>query len=169
MTPFELETLIDDHGTAMDRWPDAERAAARHLLATSEEARAVLRQAERLEALLGIHGGSTDEQPDPEDILRVIARTQAAAYLTPQLPPPPLVRLIRGCARLKTRLLAGLQSSDPGLWRYGVPVAVGLVLGVLVGHVSVDQMAYTDSADTDETPTVETLITASQSTEPFGL
>jgi hypothetical protein len=169
MTPFELEALIDDHGTAMDRWPDAERAAARHLLATSEDARAVLRRAERLEALLCIHESETaDEPPGPEDILRVIARTQAAAYRTPQLPPPLLVRWSRWCARLKAELWAGFQSSDLGL-RYGVPVAVGLVLGVLVGHVSVDPMVYTDAADTEVTPTVETLITASQSTEPFGL
>jgi hypothetical protein len=156
MTPFELESLIDDHGTALEHWPAVEQVAARDLLAHSEEARTVLRRAERLEALLR---APDDGAMAPDDVMRVIARTRAAAYRTPQLPPPPAVRLRRWCAGL-------FAVPGDGLWRYGVPVTIGLVLGVLVGHASVDQVDYTQA---EATPNVETLMTIPHAVEPFGL
>ncbi len=158
MTPLELESLIDHHGAAPERWPEAQRAATRRLLATSEAARTVLKRAERLEALLrdADRGG---DAVDSDHVQRIIARTRAAAHRTPQRPPSLLSRLWRGCAR-------GFAVPQDGLWRYGVPAAVGLVLGVLVGHASVDQVAFTDA---EVAPNVESLINASQSAEPFGL
>jgi hypothetical protein len=158
MTPFELESLIDEHGVALERWPDAERAAARVLLAGSEAAREALRRAERLEAILG---APTDGDIDPDHVLRVIARTGAAARRTPQVPPPLPVRLRRWCAGL-------FPSADDGLWRYGVPVAIGLILGVVVGQVSVDQVAYGDTSG-DTTPNIASLIATPHASEPFGL
>lgn len=53
--PFDLEQLehyLDVHGSALERWPADAQPAARQLLETSAEARAVWARAERLTALL---------------------------------------------------------------------------------------------------------------------
>jgi hypothetical protein len=50
----EFEDLIDRLGDDMSRWPDAERQAADVLLATSAEAQALLREAQKLRAALSM-------------------------------------------------------------------------------------------------------------------
>ena len=157
MTPENLATLLDRHGSVLDTWPLPERQAAAALLATSEAARGVFRRAERLDTLLR---SGFDEGPDAARVDRVIALTLAAAGRTPQHAPMPGWHLRAWWNGHMVRLL----TPNAGLLRFAVPVAVALVLGVLVGHASVDQAAYS------AVPTgVETLLTVSHSTELFGL
>ncbi|MFC4166853.1 hypothetical protein [Teichococcus aestuarii] len=83
---MRLETfsgLLDTHGADPARWPPAEAAAARRLLAESAEARAVHRRDEALAARL-------DESlpgPDAQALARMRARLAQAAAATP--PPEP--------------------------------------------------------------------------------
>jgi anti-sigma factor RsiW len=71
--PLSLERFadrLDTHGSNLDAWPDAEREAARALLAQSEAARSELRRAEALEAALR-------ELPRPEVSPALLARVLA--------------------------------------------------------------------------------------------
>lgn len=52
MTRQRFEDLADAYGGDLRRWPEAEREAGRALAATDAEADALLRQADRLDALL---------------------------------------------------------------------------------------------------------------------
>jgi hypothetical protein len=61
---------LDTHGSNLDAWPDAEREAARTLLAQSEAARSELRRAEALEAALR-------ELPKPDVSPALLARVLA--------------------------------------------------------------------------------------------
>ena len=45
-----FETLLDSHGPLLERWPEADRSAARALLDASEEAQALLAEGEALHA-----------------------------------------------------------------------------------------------------------------------
>ncbi|NPD66559.1 hypothetical protein HN018_09395 [Lichenicola cladoniae] len=52
MTPARFAALADAYGSKIERWPDAERDAARHHLASRPEARAVLAEAAWLDTRL---------------------------------------------------------------------------------------------------------------------
>jgi len=65
MTPEVFEGLLERWGAELAQWPSTERAAARALLETSDEARTLLREAQMLVALLDeapkgeVHGALT--------------------------------------------------------------------------------------------------------------
>lgn len=73
MTLDRLTTILDAYGATPDRWPPAERAAARALLDRSAEARALLAAAARLDGVLD----ALPPAPPPSPALR--ARVVAAA------------------------------------------------------------------------------------------
>lgn len=52
MNVTEFQTLLDGRGPEIARWPEADRAAAESLLATSDAARAALAEAEALHQAL---------------------------------------------------------------------------------------------------------------------
>ena len=54
MSVERLQDLADRHGAELSHWPRADASAARILLATSPEARAILARASRLDSLLSI-------------------------------------------------------------------------------------------------------------------
>ncbi len=101
---------------------------------------------------------SPDDTVDEARIITVIAATRLAAYQTRQQPQPRTTQVRAWLARLK-------MPGDDGLWRFGVPAAVALVLGVLVGHASVDPVGTTANTASN----VESLIASPRSMEFFGL
>jgi hypothetical protein len=154
MTPATLASLIDRHGPVLEAWPARQdQAAARALLADSAAARTLLRQAQAVAAALRPEPGA--DTIDSARLERVIARTAAAARRTPQAPVPRFALF---------RWLDAVADGEGRWWRYGVPAAVGLVLGVVVGQASVDHRAAAESP-----AGVEALFTASHALEPFGL
>jgi hypothetical protein len=83
VTIDRLRDLLDAWGTAEDRWPADERAAALALIASSPDARALRDEAARLDALL-----DADPADAPSDLL--IARVLAGA------PKPAPAHRVRG-------------------------------------------------------------------------
>ena len=108
-----------------------------------------------LRALLRL---SEEDEAFEARVRAVIASTRVAAIRTPQVPPS-LAGVVRDW------LLGLAVTSGDGLWRFGVPVAVGLVLGVLVGQVSADPASSGETVSV----TIESLIAAPRTMESFGL
>jgi hypothetical protein len=79
MKTERFRDLLDLRGAAVESWPDAEREAARRLLADEPQAEAALAEAERLERLLARL--PRDAADDSAAIGRVLA---ALADLPPQ-------------------------------------------------------------------------------------
>lgn len=75
MTNEQLQTLLDSHGADAARWPQAQRAAAEHLIAQDAQARAQFNEAQRLDALLAAAYGADAE--DTAAATRVLARLTA--------------------------------------------------------------------------------------------
>ncbi|MEI6986270.1 MAG: hypothetical protein WCK65_09080 [Rhodospirillaceae bacterium] len=136
MTPENLASLIGRRGPALDR-------------------------AQTLETILRFED---DPSVTPDRVNQIIARTLTAAHRTPQLAPPALINPPASInprawlARLVTVIAAD------GLWRFCLPAAVALVLGVVVGHATLDPTTAGKSpAD------FESLLSQFQPREPFGL
>jgi hypothetical protein len=106
--------LLDIHGARLERWPAAEREAARALLAQAPAARALLAEAERLDVLMA---RLREDAPVGAAAARVMARLAA---LPPQSQPW-LVRLRR--ALPETRALW------PQVAAYAAVAGIGVLLG----------------------------------------
>ena len=155
MTPEKLATLIDLYGSAVEDWPDhRQRTAALELLRHSQAANSVLRRARGIERCLR---PPADDAIDAAACERLFALTLERARHTPQRPPAFGQRLRAGLDRL-------LASWGEGWLSYGVPATAALVLGLVVGHVTLDQTATTQTQ-----AGVEGLMSVSRSTERFEL
>jgi len=86
MTLERLRELLDAHGADPDRWPAGERAAAEVLIEGRAEARALVAEAARLDALL-------DRWPAPAASPFLAARIAALATDLPQRKPSLAERL----------------------------------------------------------------------------
>jgi anti-sigma factor RsiW len=60
MTFERFKELLDAFGADLGRWPEAERASARALIARAPEAEAALAEARRLDALLDLYDPPAD-------------------------------------------------------------------------------------------------------------
>ena len=108
-----------------------------------------------LAALLRLPPG---DEVDDARVLAVIAATGFAAGRTPQRSPSLANRAVawlRGLAHV----------GEGGWWRFGVPAAVALVLGILAGNASVDRYAGEQTVAIN----VETLVAPPRTLETFGL
>lgn len=74
MNPEEFSRLLDTHGADLERWPEAQRAAARALFEASPAARAQWMAARRLDALLA---AGRAPPPDPARQARIVAGAMA--------------------------------------------------------------------------------------------
>jgi len=110
--PMEIarfRRLLDAHGADIARWPQAERAAACRLLATSPEARRLQGDAANLDRILeGARGGVA-----PESVARVVGKVSGA------LPAQaiPAARTLRGGPVVSAAL-------------FGALVVLGFVAGI---------------------------------------
>lgn len=71
MTLERFAKLVAAHGAALTRWPQADQAGARRLLAASPQAVALLADAAALDALL-------DQLPEPEPSAALMTRLSSA-------------------------------------------------------------------------------------------
>ena len=119
MNEARLQALIRAHGAASERWPEAEREAARALLARSVAARRMMAEEAALDSLL-------DTIPAPAPSSALVGRLIAAAP-----PPPPLWRgwfaglaiAWRPVTAMLVAGLAGIAVGSSGLHR---PAALAL-------------------------------------------
>lgn len=132
MRPADLQALIDRFGALVEAWPAAQRRAAHQLLATSECARIMLAQAKAMEQALRCRPGGNDGI-SPQRIERVVAATIAKAATMRQARAPVPVR---SWPEFRRRLAA---TEDVWL-RCVLAIAAGVLLGLVVGHSSLDVM-----------------------------
>ena len=127
MKLVELAALIDRHGAMVTDWPMAEWEAARALLATSDKARAMLTRARSIEVALGrpLTGADAITPERVEGLAEaILARAQATPQQRPRRSPP--------ATRLPNAFRAG--------WiRYVLPMALGALLGILVGQQALER------------------------------
>lgn len=127
MTFKRLGEIVDAYGASPARWPEAERSAAEALLAVSAEARALVEEAGRFDALL-------DMAPAGVPSAALAGRLMAAR-------PRPAAPSGRPVAprRRATGILGALLET---VWPYGSPafpagaLAAALVLGLALGSTS---------------------------------
>jgi hypothetical protein len=74
MSPGDFSRLLDTHGADPERWPDAQRAAARALCEVSTAARDQWMAAKRLDSLLAAGRAPV---PDPARQARIVAGAMA--------------------------------------------------------------------------------------------
>ena len=74
MNPEEFSRLLDTHGADPERWPEAQRAAARALSEASPAVRAQWMAAKRLDALLA---AGRAPQPEPARQARIVTGAMA--------------------------------------------------------------------------------------------
>ena len=74
MSPEDFSRLLDTHGADPERWPEAQRAAARALCEVSTAARGQWMAAKRLDALLA---SGKAPPPDPARQARIVAGAMA--------------------------------------------------------------------------------------------
>jgi len=77
MDEIRLRQILDAYGARPERWPEAERAAARALLASSPAARAAQADAARLDALLD--AAPAPPAPPAELAARIVAAARPRA------------------------------------------------------------------------------------------
>jgi ferric-dicitrate binding protein FerR (iron transport regulator) len=111
MTLERFKELLDAFGADLGRWPDAEQAAARALIARMPEAQAALAEARRLDALLDLYDPPADRAAE--------ARLRAALDAVPA----------RAAVRPARRL-----------WPQAAALAATLLLGVATGIVASNLM-----------------------------
>lgn len=124
MTLDQFTQLLDRHGSGRAHWPASLRAGAEALLAASPEAAALLRQAERVEAVMRAH--------DPGRELGQDAVIRLSNSVLSQLPPTGARRRPRWQAaleRLGTALGAGREWGP----RLAVSMAAAAMLGMVTG------------------------------------
>jgi hypothetical protein len=110
----EFEIHLASYGTDLARWPSGLRDAAEALVAASEEARALLRSEERIEALF------VDTVPPAPDAASITLRATAR----PQRRPVPLLAQL-------------LSPRQPILgWARVVMLASCLCVGIMIGILS---------------------------------
>jgi len=129
MDRTRLGELAETYGADWRRWPEAERDAARALLATDPAAERLLFEARQLDAAL-------DLAPRLEVSAALRARVIAAA-------PRPVTGRFAG-------LRAGWRRSGaPGrsVWLSGMGVAAAVCAGLLVGEAMVDRVTAGLQAD----------------------
>lgn len=130
MRSTELSALIDTYGAALERWPMAQRTRAAALLEASESARSLLAQAQAIECGLRRPPAGCDAVT-AERLERIAAMVAAKAKTMPQDRPGPGLRPIAWLGAFAAEIGSG--------WlRFSMPMAAGAVLGILVGHYSVD-------------------------------
>lgn len=112
----EFEDLVDRFGDDIGRWPPERRAAAQAYLATSGEARALLRQAGELRQMF-----ETAPRPmaPPDLAARILARAVAEPPPSPPAPAPSARRFGRLAAMLAGCFVVGFALGS------GRAVAVG--------------------------------------------
>jgi hypothetical protein len=139
MTIERLREIVEAYGASPARWPEAERPAAEAMLAASAQARALVEDAARFDALLDM---APVEAPSAALTERLMAaRPRAAA---PLVQPAPDLR-----ARTKRGFLGGLVEA---VWPYGSPafpagaLAAALVMGVALGSTSGISVLDTDNS-----------------------
>ena len=155
MTDGQFSDLIDRYGATLDQWPAADRAVALTLLANSPRAQNELKRAQALEtSLKAVLRNSLDPASlSPERIDQVMARTLAAVHHLPPRSRRPL-----------QRIGDWFTTACDGWIRYGVPMAVGAVLGIVVGHVSLPS-SYSEP---ETQAGLNALIELSHTTRLFG-
>jgi len=117
MSLDRLKTLLDAYGADPNRWPEAERAGGRELLAGSAEARAYAQEARRLDSVLAHGALHAEVRVDAAALASQIART-------PQRPQP------GGVAGGRSR------GSGAGAWfAFGWPNFAALAAAGLVGFL----------------------------------
>jgi len=131
MSLDRLKTLLDAYGADPNRWPEAERAGARELLASSAEARAHAGEARLLDSVLAQAALRAEVQID-------------AAVLASRIAQTPQRRDIATGGRWR--------SSGAGAWfAFGWPnfaaLAAAGVVGFLVGWSNLDNSAAAANRD----------------------
>lgn len=137
MTPEVFEDLLERWGAELAQWPSAQRAAARGLLETSDEARALLRDAQMLVALL-------DEAPKGEVHGALTARIlqDAPGHA------PAAQGVSSGAAQGGwLRGLIGILWPEFGWVRPAALMAVSLVAGLYVGITAPAMTAEPEQTD----------------------
>ncbi|WP_431855285.1 hypothetical protein [Azospirillum sp.] len=107
--------LAEACGAEIERWPAAERAAARALLASSEEAQRALGQARVLDAWLDLAAPAVDDA----SAARVLAAIER------RLDPPPTTTWVPGAA----------GSTRSSVWSAAGFLALMGVCGFVLGHL----------------------------------
>lgn len=168
MSPADLSTLIDTYGAALEAWPAELHRAARDLLATSDEARAVLGRAQAMEAVLRSPPDGADAVT-AERVERLIALTMARVKTDARAVPQAARAVPQAPLAARRSLLDAardwLSDWGDGWLRYAMPMAVGAVLGVFAGQISADR---TGSAQTDSAGLVTLIDAFHNTTGLFG-
>ncbi|MDP1627548.1 hypothetical protein [Parvibaculum sp.] len=144
ITLERLAGIVGAYGASPSRWPEDERAAAEALLAASAEARALVADAARFDALL-------DMAPAEAPSEALVARLMAAR---PRAVPPVSAP---ATAPRKTFLRGFVEA----VWPYGSPafpagaLAASIMLGVTLGS-TLDISLPTTSTMTAATPDAAT-------------
>lgn len=125
--------LAEAHGGDLERWPAAEREAARALLGWSDEARRALEEAQALDVWLDRAAPAVDA----ERVERLAARIEAALdHRTPVRVPPAwsLPRLLPAATFLAVMGLMGVVIGSAGI----VPASAGAtdLAGLVTGQPS---------------------------------
>jgi hypothetical protein len=121
--------IVDAYGAAAERWPHAEREAARHLVVESAEARALLKRAAELDARLDSLGS------EPPSAL-LAARVLAAA---------PRKRAVRNWRRAVAAIIPLAAAAALALWLVGrTPEEVS---APSIASLSIPLGEYTDPTD----------------------
>lgn len=152
----DLRRMLDAYGADPARWPDGGRQAAELLLAGDREARRLLAEARRLDAVLARAG-----TPDPARLAqladRIVAATQFEAAPEPDrrrdnvvpLGPP---RPARHAPPSALPVAAGRAPPvRRSVWATAGVLAASLVLGLLVGSFAIPPSTVSafDIADRD--------------------
>lgn len=141
ITLERLAEIVGAYGASPPRWPGDERAAAEALLAASAEARALVADAARFDALLDM---APAEAPSEALVARLIAARPRALPAAPA--PAPRKTFLRGFVE--------------AVWPYGSPafpagaLAASIMLGVTLGstlEISLPTMATMAAATPDAT------------------
>jgi hypothetical protein len=116
----EFRDRLDAQGADLTAWPDAQRAAAEHLLETEPAAGRLLSQAQRLDRLIGrgMEAGSASQEA---------AAARVLARLAPPLPPQ---RRVLSWAWPAALLNVDLAPSRLRLAALGGIACLGIVLGL---------------------------------------
>lgn len=103
MTERRFARLITAYGADPERWPEAERAAARDWAARHPEARPDLEAERRLDALLDLAAPPPADATAGADLAaRIMATLDERDRATADLPPPPLVSARRPMGLIAT-------------------------------------------------------------------